>query len=168
MKYFLLFSLFLATLLSSCNRGVFVTIDSKQYDYGKNTEVTLQYVSGKPPGYMLDIKTFKRSVNDSSFFLLGVSQANEHITTGNYSFPNTDRTNLPTSTITFYNKKGVQYMSGGDEVYGTTFIITSLNKKRAKGWFKSKLGDIKEDTATLNNSINVNGRFNVSLKNAKK
>ena len=58
-------------------------------------------------------------------------------------------------------------MSGGDEIYGPTFVITSLTKKRAKGYFKGKLVDINADTAKPSNTIYVEGRFNVSLKNAQ-
>jgi hypothetical protein len=167
MKNLLLYCLFFALLLSSCNRGVFITIDDKKYNYGKNTVVTFRNLKGTPPGYMFDIKSFRKSGSDSSFFLIGVSRANIPISAGNYSFPENDRTNFPTSSILFYDDAGNQYVSGGDEVYGPTFIITSLTKKRAKGYFKSKLIDIKADTVKPSNTITVEGRFNVSLKNAQ-
>jgi hypothetical protein len=167
MKKISLYSLIVAWLLSSCNRGVFITIDNKKYDYGKNTVVAFQDFSGTTPGYGINIKSFRKSDSDSSFFLFGAGRSNMPITAGNYSFPQSDRTNLPASSITFYDNKGNIYHSGGDEVYGTTFIITSLTKKRVKGWFKASLGDEKEDSSTLENSLNVEGHFNVSLKNAK-
>ena len=107
MKNLSLYCLLFALLLISCNRGVYVTIDNKKYDYGKKTIVRLLRQEGTPIGYGLDI------------------------------------------------------------IYGPTFIITSLTKKRAKGYFKSKLVDTKADTAKPSNTIYVEGRFNVSLKNAQ-
>lgn len=167
MKNFSLYYLLFALLLMSCNRGVYVTIDNKKYDYGKNTVVRIVRQEGTPPGYMFEIRTFKKSDSDSAFFSLAAGKNNIPITAGDYSFPNGDRTNLPTSSISFYDKNRNRYVSGGDEIYGPTFIITSLTKKRAKGYFKSKLVDIKADTAKASNTITVEGRFNVSLKNAQ-
>lgn len=154
-------------LLSSCNRGVYVTIGNKKYNYGKNTIVMFTSWQGTPPGYGLQIRAFKKSGGDSSFFSLATGKSNIPITAGDYSFPNIDRTNFSTSTIDFYDNNGKQYASGGDEIYGPTFIITSLTKKRAKGYFKSKLVDTKADTIRPSNTIYVEGRFNVSLKNAQ-
>ena len=167
MKNVALYCLLFTWLLLSCNRGVYVTIDNKKYDYGKNTVVTFRDLKGTPLRYDFNIKTFKKSGGDSSFFLFGASRANLPITAGNYSFPNSDRTNLPASGIEFYDNYGKQYANGGDEIYGPTFIIKSLNKKRAKGYFKSKLADTKADTTKPSNTIYVEGRFNVSLKNAQ-
>jgi len=167
MKNLLLYCLIFTWLLSSCNRGVYVTIDNKKYDYGKNTVVTFQTLNGTPPQYGFDIKSFRKSGSDSSFFLIAVGRDNLPISAGNYSFPANDRTNLPASSISFFDNAGNWYESGGDEVYGTTFFITSLTEKRAKGWFKGKLVDIKADTVKPSNIINVEGRFNISLKNAK-
>jgi hypothetical protein len=167
MKNFSLYCLLFALLLSSCSKGVFVTIDNKKYNYGKNTIVTFTNWQGTPPGYGLQIRTFKKSDNDSAFFSLSVGKSNIPITAGDYSFPNVDRTNLSTSSISFYDNNRNRYVSGGDEIYGPTFIITSLTKKRAKGYFKSRLVDTKADTAKPSNTIYVEGRFNVSLKNAQ-
>jgi hypothetical protein len=166
MKYFSLYSLLFACLLLSCNRGVYVTIDNTKYDYGKNTVVRLMRQEGNPIGYGLDIKTFRKSASDSSFFLVNAGRANLPLVAGDYSFPNNDRVNLPASGISFYDNHGNQYESGGDEDYGPTFFITSLTKKRVKGYFKGKLGDIKADTTNASNTIYVEGRFNLSLKNA--
>jgi hypothetical protein len=166
MKKFSLYSLFFAWSLLSCNRGVYISIDNTKYDYGKNTVVTFQTLQGSTIRYNLNITTFKKSYSDSSFFLFNGGRANIPMTAGNYSFPNNDRVNLPASGIEFYDNFGNQYVNGGDEIYGPTFIITSLTKKRVKGYFKSKLGDIKADTIRPSNTIYVEGRFNVSLKNA--
>lgn len=167
MKNLSLYCLLFAFLLISCNRGVYVTIDNKKYNYGKNTVVTFTNLKGDHLGYMFDIRTFKKSVGDSSFFSFGAGKSNTPITEGNYSFPNADRTNFSTSSIAFYDNRRNQYVSGGDDYYGPTFIITSLTKKRAKGYFKSRLVDAKADTAKPSNTIYVEGRFNVSLKNAQ-
>jgi hypothetical protein len=167
MKHFSLYSLLFALLLISCNRGVYITIGNKKYNYGKNTVVRLFRQEGTPIGYGFDIKTFKKSDSDSSFFSLAAGRANIPINAGDYSFPNIDRTNFSTSSISFYDNNRNRYVSGGDEIYGPTFIITSLTKKRAKGYFKSKLVDIKADTVKPSNTIYVKGRFNVSLKNAQ-
>ena len=166
MKYFSLYSLLFALFLASCNRGIYITIDNKKYNYGKNTTIRSFKLEGTPVHYYLDIKTFKKSDSDSSYFLINAGRANIPMTAGNYSFPNSDRTNLPASGIEFNDSNGKQYANGGDEIYGPTFVITSLTKKRAKGYFKGKLGDIKADTTNASNTITVEGRFNVSLKNA--
>ena len=166
MKYFSLYSLFFAWLLLSCNRGVYVTIDNTKYNYGKNTVVRLLRQEGTPIGYGFDIRTFKKSDSDSSFFSLAAGRANIPIIAGDYSFTNINTTSSSTSSISFYDNNRNRYVSGGDEIYGPTFIITSLAKKRAKGYFKSKLVDIKADTVKPSNTITVEGRFNVSLKNA--
>ena len=166
MKYFPLYSLFFALLLLSCNRGVYISIDNKKYDYGKNTVVTFQTLQGSTIRYNLNVTTFKKSDSDSSFFLFNGGRASIPMTVGDYSFPNNDRINLPASGISFYDNHGNQYGSGGDEDYGPIFFITSLTKKRVKGYFKGKLGDIKADTTKPSNTIYVEGRFNVSLKNA--
>ncbi len=168
MKYISICGLLLILSLPSCNRGIFISIDNKKYDYGKNTLVIFRDLQGTPPGFMFDIKTFKRSAGDSSFFSFGVGKANVPITAGDYSVPNGDRTNFPVSTIFFYDNNGKIYVSGGDEVYGPTFIITSLTRKRAKGYFKGKLVDDKADTVRPSNTIYVEGRFNVSLKNVRR
>lgn len=144
-----------------------VTIDGKKYDYGKNTVVTITNGQGTPPWHGFEIRTFKKSDSDSSFFSFGASKANEPITAGDYSFYGNNLTKLSTSGISFYDNTGNRFVSGGDEVYGPTFIITSLTKKRAKGWFKSKLVDIKADTVKPSNTMNVEGRFNVPLKNVR-
>lgn len=167
MKIIFLGCLLSGFLLSACNKGVYVSIDNKKYNYGKNTVVTFRDLKGTPPGYMFYIQSFNESVDDSSSFVFGVSRANDPITAGNYSFPGNNRNNFPTSTITFYNSHGNKYVSGGDEIYGSSFMITSLNKKRAKGWFKGKLVDIKADTAKPTNAITVVGRFNVSLSKSQ-
>jgi hypothetical protein len=122
---------------------------------------------GPPPSYGIDIKAVKKLNGDSTFFLIGAGRANLPIGVGNYSFPFNDSSNFSTSVISFYDKNGKIYMSGGDEIYGTTFYITTLNKKRVKGWFKGKLVDEKADTVKASNTIYVEGRFNVSLKNAQ-
>jgi len=146
---------------------VYVTVGNKKYDYSKNTVVRLLNMQGTPLHYYLDIKTFKKLASDSSFFLINAGRANLPMTAGDYSFPNSDRTNLPASGISFYDKNRNRYVSGGDEVEPTTFIITSLTKKRAKGWFKAKLEDIRADTTKPETTIYVEGRFNVSLKKAQ-
>jgi hypothetical protein len=166
MKNYFLYSLCFTLLLSSCSRGIYVTIDGKKYNYSKNTVVRLIRQEGAPIWYGLDIKAFKKSSRDSSIFLIAASRANITLTAGNYSFPNIDSTSLSTSAISYYDNSRNRYVSGGDEIYGTTFFITSLNKKRAKGYFKGKLVDIKADTAKPSNTIYVEGRFNLSLKNA--
>ena len=167
MKHLLLYCLLFALLLSACNRGVHVTIDNKKYDYGKNTVVRLYRNEGTPPGYGFEIITFKKSDSDSSFFSFGAGRPNTPITAGDYSFFGNDTAKLTTSSISFYDSNRNRYVSGGDEVYGPTFIITSLTKKRAKGYFKSKLVDIRADTVKPSNTITVEGRFNVSLKDAQ-
>ena len=168
MKSFFLCSLFLSFLLSSCNRGIFVTIDNKKYNYGKNTEVRFFPPQGTPLiRYGIEIKTLKKSDTDSSFFVLAVGRANVSITAGDYSFPNTDRTNFTVSDIAFYDSKGNRYGGSGGDEDGTTFIITSINKRRAKGWFKGKLVDSKADTAKPSNTKIIEGRFNVSLKHVQ-
>jgi hypothetical protein len=167
MKSSSLYCLLLAWLFISCNRGVYITIDSKKYNYGKNTIVKMTRQDGTPIGYGFDVKTFKKSDTDSSFFLFGVGRANIPITAGDYSFPNVDMTNSATSGIDFYDNNRKIYASGGDEIYGSTFVITSLTKKRAKGYFKGKLVDKKADTVRPSNTIYVEGRFNVSLKNVQ-
>lgn len=167
MKIISLYCLLFACLLSSCNRGIYVTIDNKKYDYGKNTVIRLFNLQGTPPVNMFDIKSFKKSAGDSSFFIFSASRANLPITVGDYSFPNNERINFYTSVISFYDNYGNKYMSGGDEMYGSVFVISSLNKKRTKGWFKGRLADIKADTTKPNNTITVEGRFNVSLKNVR-
>lgn len=167
MKNLSIYCLLFVLLLISCNRGVHVTIDNKKYNYGKNTVVTFRNLQGDRPRYGFDIKTFKKSDSDSSFFLMSAGKANIPITVGNYSFAENDRINFSVSGIEFNDNNGKEYANGWDEIYGPTFVITSLTKKRAKGYFKSKLIDTKADTIRPSNTIYVEGRFNVSLKNAK-
>jgi hypothetical protein len=166
MKYLSIYGLLFAILSSSCNRGIYIAIDNKKYDYGKNTVVRLLKLQGTPIRYYLDIKTFKKSDSDSSFFSFSAGRANTPMTVGDYSFPNMDRTNLPASGISFYDNNRNRYVSGGGVLDSTIFIITSLTKKRAKGRFRGMLEDIKADTTRPSNTIYVEGRFNVPLKNA--
>jgi hypothetical protein len=167
MKDISIYLFLLACLSLSCNKGVHVTIDGKKHDYGKKTWVRLARHEGTLPAYGFEILTYKKSDGDSSFLSLSAGQPYEPITAGDYSFYGNDSTKLSTSSISYYDSNGNRYVSGGDEVYGPTFIITSLTKKRAKGWFKSKVIDISADTVKPNNTIDVEGRFNISLKNAQ-
>jgi hypothetical protein len=167
MKNITLYGLLFVLLLSSCNKGVYITIENKKYNYGKNTVVRIGRQEGTPIHYGFDIKTFKKSNDDSSFFLIDAGRANIPLAAGDYSFAQNDRINFSASGIEFNNSNGKQYANGWDDYYGPTFVITSLTKKRIKGYFKSRLVDTKADTTKPSNTIMVEGRFNVSLKNAK-
>lgn len=162
-----MYSLLIAILLLSCNRGVYVSINNKTSNYEKNTRIIFSKANMQSYSrYQFQIIAFKKSDIDSSFFSIGAGIDMVPISPGDYSIPPYSP-NHAGSGISFYDNQRNQYQSGGDSVYSSTFFITSLTKKRVKGWFKGLIVDVKADTAKPSNTLSVEGRFNVSIKNAK-
>src|SRR6185436_15752536 len=114
--------------------------------------------------YMLNI-VGKRNSDDSTFINIGIGRNNVAVTPGTYSLPNYNTLDKYAVSIWYGTlSTKISYYSGGDEVYGPTVVISSMNGGRIKGTFSGKLGNRDWDTSKPNNVIRIKGRFNLPMK----